>query len=183
MIPTSNRFDQSTLASMFECNALVQRYRRLFALMDWSLVPERTADRAWPGPCPHPESAYVKALLIKIVEKKPFITELRAFLVEHPLLVLDLGFNPVLDPTQPYGFVVEKTVPCDRWLRSKQQTLSHQLLQHLFQATVRSLQAEIPGLGETIAVDVKHEYAWVKENNPRVSIKYRFCKDNQPGAT
>jgi hypothetical protein len=35
-------------------------------------------------------------------------------------------------------------------------------------------------LGETIAVDVKHLYAWVKENNPRESMRDRFCKDRQP---
>ncbi len=40
--------------------------------------------------------------------------------------------------------------------------------------------AEIPGLGEIVAIDVKHIYAWVKENNPRVSMKDRFCKDQQP---
>ncbi|HEY6407076.1 MAG TPA: hypothetical protein VIY29_06395, partial [Ktedonobacteraceae bacterium] len=38
----------------------------------------------------------------------------------------------------------------------------------------------IPGLGEIIAIDVKHIYAWVKENHPRESMRDRFCKDQQP---
>src|SRR3989442_13367271 len=48
------------------------------------------------------------------------------------------------------------------------------LLQALLQATVRALQAEIPGLGEVVAYDVKHIYAWVRENNPHVYVKGTF---------
>ena len=40
--------------------------------------------------------------------------------------------------------------------------------------------AEIPGLGETSAVDVKHIYAWVRENKLRQSIAARFDKERQP---
>jgi hypothetical protein len=53
-------------------------------------------------------------------------------------------------------------------------------LQALFEQTVHALQEEIPGLGETIAVDVKHIYAWVRQNNPRVSMSWRFLPENQP---
>ena len=105
---------------------------------------------------------------------------MRRFLIEHPLLVLELGFRPLLDPNKPYGFDVERTVPCDRRLRHLQQTLDHRLLQDLLHGTVHALQQEIPGLGETIAVDVKHLYGWVKENNPRESMLDRYCKDRQP---
>jgi hypothetical protein len=45
---------------------------------------------------------------------------------------------------------------------------------------VRALQAEIPGLGTTIAVDVKHIYAWVRENNPKETIAHRFDPTRQP---
>jgi hypothetical protein len=44
---------------------------------------------------------------------------LRTFLVEHPLLVLELGFHPVPDATAFYGFDVQGTVPTARWLREK----------------------------------------------------------------
>ncbi len=59
-------------------------------------------------------------------------------------------------------------------------TLSHSVLNTLFQATVAVLHAEIPGLGETIAVDVKHIYAWVKENNFRQYVTERFDPLKQP---
>jgi hypothetical protein len=108
---------------------VVLRYRACFALLDWGQVPERDARRAWPGRPPHPPAAYIKALLVKLCEHKAYITELRTFLVEHPLLVLELGFRPVLDPTQPSGFAVERTAPCDRYLRHWQQTLDPALLQ------------------------------------------------------
>ena len=41
---------------------VVRRYRAFFALLDWGQVPERAADRPWPGRPPHPPAAYVKAL-------------------------------------------------------------------------------------------------------------------------
>jgi hypothetical protein len=151
-----------------------------FALFDWSQVPERAGGRAWPGSAPHPEKAYIKALLIKKGEKFAYITELRRFLVKHPLLVLEIGFIPVDDPQGPYGFDVEQTVPCDRWLRHKQQWLANEVLQALFKKTVEALQAEIPGLGQTIVADVKHLYAWVKENNPREFVTDRFDPSRQP---
>jgi len=74
------------------------------------------------------------------------------------------------------------SAPCEveRWLREKQRTLDHHHLQDLFHATVHALQEEIPGLGEVVAIDVKHQYAWVRENNFRESIKDRFCKERQP---
>jgi hypothetical protein len=159
---------------------VVQRYRAFFALLDWSQVPERDVTRPWPGRPPHPTAAYIKALLVKLCEHKPFVTELRAFLVEHPLLVLELGFRPVRDPTQPYGFDVEQTVPCDRYLRHWQQTLDPVILQALLQATVHALQAEIPGLGTTVAFDVKHIYAWVQQNNPKAYVSDRFTPTQQP---
>jgi hypothetical protein len=46
--------------------------------------------------------------------------------------------------------------------------------------TVKDFQTEIPGLGETIAVDVTHIYAWVKQNNLRDSVKDRFHPELQP---
>jgi hypothetical protein len=58
-------------------------------------------------------------LLIKKCENFAYITQLRRFLVKLPFLVLALGFIAVDDPQAAYGFDVEQTVPCDRWLRRK----------------------------------------------------------------
>lgn len=180
MILTSPLFDQSLLAILRDQDPVVLRYRALFALLDWSQVPERPSYGRKVGHHEHPEAAYVKALLVKLCEHKEYVTQLRRFLVEHPLLVLELGFVPHLDPSQPYGFDIEKTVPCDRWLREKQRQLTQSMLQHLLHSTVHALQAEIPGLGETVAVDVKHQYAWVQENNLKAYVKERYNPARQP---
>ena len=50
------------------------------------------------------------------------------------------------------------------------------LLQVLLAATVTVLKEEIPGLGEVVAFDVKHIYAWVKENNERVYVIEQYDK-------
>ncbi len=179
IIPESQLFDQRTMRLLIEHNDTVQRYRALFALLDWRIVPEPSPDPSRPGKRPHPSSAYIKALLIKLTEGYQYCTQLRRFLVEHPLLVLELGFRPVFNIEQPYGFDVERTVPTARWFSEQQRTLDHRVLKELFAQTVQALLEEIPGLGETVAYDVKHIYAWVRENNPREHIKDRFCKERQ----
>src|SRR5262245_51536418 len=109
MIPTTVPLDQQALAAELNADAIVQEYRAFFALLDWDQVSERATDRPWPGEQPHPEAAYIKALLVKLSEHKDYITHLRTFLLKHPLLVLELGFHPVLDASQRYGFDVERT--------------------------------------------------------------------------
>src|SRR5690349_20014362 len=145
MIAVNGALDQRALTLLRECDPLVQRYRAFFAHLNWAVVPERDATRAWPGPLPQPTAAYVKVLLIKLCEHKEYITQVRRFLVDHPLLVLEIGFRPVPDATQPYGFDVEHSLPCDRWLRHWQQHLDKALLQELLRPTVQALRAEIPG--------------------------------------
>ena len=174
IIPCSRIFDQSVLSHLLECDPLVQRYRSFFALFDWSVVPDPVIDPSRPGKRPHPQAAYIKALLLKLGEGLTYCSSLRHFLVEHPLLVLELGFRPVLDYRQPYGFDVQRTVPSERWLREQQRTLSQEVLQALLMGTVAALREEIPGLGEVVSFDVTHLYAWVRENNPRVYVEGTF---------
>jgi hypothetical protein len=180
MILYSETFDQDTLAKMRQQDPVVVFYRTFFNLIDWSPYVSCSPELSKRGRPAHPEIAYIKALLVKIVEGKKHITDLRSFLVRHPLLILELGFIPLLDAKETYGFDIQKTVPSDSWLRNKQRNLDRPLLQALFCGTVRALQKEIPALGETVAFDAKHIYAWVRENNPREHIKDRFCKDRQP---
>ena len=68
MLPYSQTFDQQTLTLLMEHDAVVQRYRALFALLDWQVLPDQPLDPSRPGKRPHPESAYIKALLVKISE-------------------------------------------------------------------------------------------------------------------
>jgi len=180
MIPTSRLFDQSVMSALLEHDPVVEYYRALFSLLDWSVVERWQAAHSSRGRPAHPESAYLKAFLIRIKQGLSYTTQLREFLLKHPLLVIELGFHLVLDPTQPYGFDVEHTLPSRYWLGEKLRQLDRELLQDLLAGTVRALQAEIPGLGETVAFDVKHIYAWVKENNERVYVKDRYDKTKQP---
>ena len=178
IIPISRPFDQSTVEQMRDADPIVQRYRERFALFDWSAIDApRTRG---PGRPAHPPSAYLKAALVRISEHHLSTPRWRAYLLDHPLLVLELGFRPHIDLTQPYGFQVEKTVPSVRHLNTWLKTLDPLFLANLFAQSVQALQQEIPGLGEVVAYDVKHIYANVKENNFRAYVLERFKKDQQP---
>ncbi len=180
MIPSSALFEQSTIQQLLDLDLVVDDYRSFFSSLDWSLVDLWQADRSSRGRPAHPESAYLKLFLIRIREGFLYTTQLRRFLLKHPLLVLDLGFRLVLARNATYGFDCHATLPSDAYLRKKLRCLDQALLQALLHATVRDLQEEIPGLGETVAFDVKHIYAWVQENNPRCFLKDRFDKHQQP---
>jgi hypothetical protein len=179
MIPSSGVFDQSTMTQLLTHDPVVADYRALFSLFDWSLVQQWQEQRSSRGRPPHPESAYLKAFLIRLNEGLIYTSQLRDYLVKHPLLVIELGFHLELDPLAPYGFDVEHTLPCRFWLGQKLRQFDHSLLQALLHATVAALQEEIAGLGETVAFDVKHISAWVKENNERVYVKDRYNKEQQ----
>jgi hypothetical protein len=156
------------MASMLDVDPVVKDYRAFFSLFDWSVVDRWLAGRSnFYGSHGHPLTAYIKAFLIRIKEGFIYTTQLRDFLVKHPLLVIELGFDPKLDPNADYGFNVESTLPGRSWLGEKLCQLDNALLQDLLAATVTALKEEIPGLGEVVAFDVKHIYAWVKENNER----------------
>lgn len=129
MIPSSVIFDQSTLACMLEHDPVVQEYQALFALLDWQLVEQWQAQRSRRGRPAHPHSAYLQAFLIHICEGCTSTSELRRFLLKHPLLVIDVGFHLKLDESVPYGFDIQHTVPCDSWLREHLRTLDQDLLQ------------------------------------------------------
>lgn len=176
MTPVSLQFDQSTIATLLELDPIVASYRRFFSFLDWSVVDRWQAARSSRGRPGHPESASLKACLIRIKEGFSYASDLRTFLVNHPLLVLDLGFHLVLDPACLFGFDVERTVPCRYWWNQKLRDLDRTVLQDLLASTVAALQAEIPGLGETVAFDMKHLYAWVKENNERAYVPERYDK-------
>src|SRR5258708_22188598 len=140
MIPAVRPFDQSTLELMREADPVVQRYRARFALFDWSAIdPPRKRRPGYPA---HPKSAYLKAPLVRISEHHLSTPRWRAYLLDHPLLVLELGFRPHLDLRQPCGFDVEKTVPSVRHLNNILRSLDPRLLANLFAQSVQALQAE-----------------------------------------
>jgi len=112
MIPSSHLFDQSTIASLLSVDPFVQECRAFFSLFDWSLVDHWQAQRSSRGRPPHPESASLKAFLLRILHTFRYTTQLRHFLVTHPLLVIELGFTLEIDHTADFGFDVEKKLPC-----------------------------------------------------------------------
>src|SRR5258708_8722473 len=177
MIPTSGLFDQSVMSALLEHDPVVQHYRAFFALLDWSLVDDFQAQRSPRGRPAYPQSAYLKAFLIRQCEGFMYTSQLHRFLLKHPLLVIELGFHLVLDPSAHYGFDVQQTLPCRYWFTQKLRFLDRSLLQALLHATVAALQQEIAGLGEVVAFDVKHIYAWVKQNNPRAYVPDRYNKE------
>ncbi len=180
MIPSSDLFDQSMISALLDHDPLIAEYRAFFSLFDWSVVDDWQAQRSARGRPAHPESAYLKAFLIRQKEGFSYTTQLRRFLLKHPLLVIELGFHLVLDPSCPYGFDVEETLPCRYWFTQKLRLLDRSLLQDLLHATVRALMQEIPGLGEVVAFDVKHIFAWVRENNPQVYVEGPFNVTHLP---
>ena len=101
MITACPARDQRVRAARVPSDPVVPRYRACCAYLDWTVVPERDAGHPWPGPLPHPTRAYVKALLITRCAHKEYSTPRRVFLGEHPLLVLEGGFRPGPDATQP----------------------------------------------------------------------------------
>src|SRR5690242_7184101 len=116
MIPASARFDQSTIASLLDVDPLVQEYRAFFSLFDWSVVDQWQQSRSkCCGSHGHPLSAYLIAFLLRIKEGLIYAKHLRDFLLKHPLLVIEFGFDLQLDPSTAYGFDVERTLPCRYW--------------------------------------------------------------------
>ncbi len=176
MIAEPRALDQYTLSCLREADPMVQHYRAFFAHLDGTQIDEQDATRHKRGP--HPSSASLKAFLVSLAEGLIHRTQLRLFLLRHPWLVLELGFRPLTTTpramTSPYGFDVERSVPSDRWLRAQLQHFDEALFQRLLLQSVQALQQEIPGLGETVAFDVKHIFAWGRENNDQVSVKGRF---------
>jgi hypothetical protein len=95
MIPDPHPLDQHIVSQWHEADLVVQDYRAFFAHLDWSQLDDASLAPSTRGP--HPKSAYVKAFLIAIREGHRHRTDLRAFLVRHPWLVLEIGFRPVTD--------------------------------------------------------------------------------------
>ena len=153
-------------------------YAAFFSTLDFShLPPQRSKGRGRKG---HPLEAYVKAYLVKVREERMYHTDLRKFLLKHPALVLLLGFRPQVCADSPLGFDISKTVPSARHLRRKLQDLPNDLLQPILAGTATELKKEVPHFGRRVALDNKHIYAWVKQNNKKTYVKNRHDPKSQP---
>lgn len=165
---------------------VARKYLTLLGPLDWVNFPERSLQRAWPGPQPLARAPFVAAFLVKLHEGKTYMSELRQYLLEHPALVWLLGFPLVAAPHSPWGFDIEATVPTTRQFLAVLRQLDNAALQFLLDNTVQRLQQELPAelnFGQIVAFDTKHILAWVQENNPKTFIPHgRYDKTRQPKA-
>jgi hypothetical protein len=127
MIPTSHLFDQSTMTALLDHDPVVADYRTFFSFLDWSVVDQWKAQKSRRGRPAQDIASYIKAFIIRIREGIIYTTQLIKFLIKHPLLIIELGFDLHLDPTAPYGFDAEKTLPCRYWLSEKLRDLDQSL--------------------------------------------------------
>ena len=143
-------------------------------------MPEKDDSLPQRGRLPHPAAAYIKAYVVMVNQKIDYQTDLYDYLCDHPALVWVMGFRLVADERSPYGFDVAASVPSARHLRRQLGALDTRVLGVLLAQTVQQAVAVMPGVGETVSVDVKHIYAAVKENNPRVDLPNRYAPTCQP---
>jgi hypothetical protein len=169
-----------TAPDWFRHDKVAQRYEALFEMLDWTVVREKEDSAGQRGRLPHPEAAYIKAMLVMIEDKHEYVSDLHDYLSEHPALVWVLGFRVVPDTHSPYSFDIEQSLPSAGPLRRKLRSLAPSILTRLLAGTLHALREAIPGLGERVIVDVKHIYANVKENNPRAYVKDRYAPSQQP---
>ena len=85
------RQDPNHLPAFVRDCPVARKYLALLGALDWEQFPERSTGRAWPGPTPALRAPVVAAYLVKLHEGKPYMSNLREFLVEHPALVWEIG--------------------------------------------------------------------------------------------
>ncbi len=162
---------------------LALKYYDLLAPLPWDSFPER--DLTWPhNAVVTPYAAFLAAALIQIDQGLPTMSRLRQFLVEHPALVWLCGFPLVPDPSVPWGFDADASLPTARHFTRVLRQMPNSLPQFLLTHSLTCLQQAKVGanadFGQTIMLDTKHIIAWVKENNPKTFVSDRFDKSKQP---
>lgn len=145
-------------------DAVVARYRAWFATLDWSrLDPAPTAPRR-PGPRGAAPRSIVQVLLVKVGERLSSIPRLRQYLLEHPALLDELGIA---------------RLPQERQLRRWQQQAAP-LLAQVLALSATTVAAQVPQLGELVALDATHHLAWVAQNNQNQTVAHRFDATHPP---
>ncbi len=178
------RWPQDALPFSVRQSLLAQKYLTLLRPIEWSLFPNRTTGRVWPGPQPFSPAPYLIALLIKLDQRHRSLAQLSEFLAAHPELVWLAGFPLVPDPDSTWGFDVAASVPSPSQFSRLLRRLPNERLQFLLDETVWAIQNTLPEdvpFGDVVAIDTKHILAWTRENNPKAYIKEgRFDKNRQP---
>lgn len=162
---------------------VAMRYWHFLSPLAWQHFPERDLGRNWGQPCV-PMAPFAAACLIKLDLGLSYMSQLRAYLVDHPALIWLLGFPTAPSPRFPWGFDPEASLPTHRHFTRLLRKTPNARYQFLLDETVRLLQAELTtegaDFGQAISLDTKHIVAWVRENNPKDYVSNRFDKTQQP---
>jgi hypothetical protein len=105
--------DWQTMIRRMEADPLVHRLRAFLPSWTGAWRPSGLQGREERARPPHSLIASIKALLLTISEGLTSCTRVRRFLVSHPLLMLELGFRPKVNP---FVEILLATSPC-HWER------------------------------------------------------------------
>lgn len=164
---------------------VAMHYLRLLGDLDWPNFPIQADQRLCCEQPALPLSSFAAACLVKLDQRKVYMSNLRTYLVQNPALQWVLGFPLVAAPQYSWGFD-PNALPTERHFCRLLREMPNTALQFLLDETVRliraELRSEVPNFGECVALDTKHIIAWVKENNPKAYLEEkRFDKHQQPG--
>lgn len=186
--------DPTQLPVFVRQSPVAMKYLNLLSPLAWDRFPERQLSRTWLHGRTMPLSAFVAACFIRLDQQMAYMSQLCQYLLDHPALLWLLGFPLTPSSRAPWGFEAEAALPTQRHFSRTLRLLPNDCLQFLLDETVRLLWEElklpashgpdeeaVASFGETISLDTKHILAWVKQNNPKVSIKKdRYNKNKQP---
>src|SRR2546421_2987379 len=111
MIPSSAIFDQSVMQHLLDLDPVVQDYRAFFSCLDWSLLDQWQAERSSRGRPPHPESAYLKAFLVRLREGLSYTLRCGGFCSNIPCWSSNWALLCKSNPPRPMALTARKPLP------------------------------------------------------------------------
>jgi hypothetical protein len=132
----------SRLPALITQSAPTMRYLELLGPLAWAQFPERDLQRNW-GQTTVPYAAFAAACLVKLEDTRQSMGDLRACLVDQPLLIWLLGFPLASAPHQPYGFDAQASLPTERHFTRLLRTMPNAALQFLLAASVRLILTDL----------------------------------------
>jgi transposase len=174
----------ATLPGFVQACPVAMSALKLLSPIPWDAFPDRFQSRNWLYVDCMSDATLTAACLIRLEQRMCYTSQLVSYLRDHPALIWLLGFPLTPDKHHPFGFDPVASLPSQRQFNRRLRGLDQEVLQWLFDQTVRCILTELrdvdPALGDTISLDTKHIIAFVKENNPKAYVKDRYNKDRQP---
>lgn len=151
--------------SWFANDPIAQRYEALFGELAWKNECGLTEEGRRRGRLGHPLAAYLRSYLVMVEEKIESMPKLRQYLCEHPALVWVVDYRLVSDASSPYGFAVEASVPSAGHLGVVLRRVKDDDLAALLTQSAQRVLTEDTPSPSVVVLDVKHQYAYVRQNN------------------